>query len=62
MWVWGTESIELLLKFDPVAASKEINDGSRRLPFHLACGAAYIPNLSSIQALYDAYRLYLLEM
>ena len=41
----NTKSIELLLKFDPDAASKEINDGSRRLPFHLACGAAYIPNL-----------------
>ena len=59
-----TKLIELLLKFDPDAASKKANDeigrrlfangGSRRLPLHLACGALY-PNLSSIQALYDAY-------
>ena len=49
----GSEkSIELLFKFDSDAASKEINDGSRLLPLHLAC---YESNLSSIQALYDAY-------
>ena len=48
------EAIELLLKFDPDAASNEVNDGTRRLPLHLAC-AAYNPNLSSIQVLYDAY-------
>ena len=47
-----TESIELLLKFDPDAASKETNDGRRRLPLHLACG--YNTNLSSIQVLHDA--------
>ena len=49
-----TKSIEILLKFDPDAASKEFNNGSRRLPLHHACGA-YNQNLSSIQALYDAY-------
>ena len=48
-----TESIELLLKFDPNAASKKVNNGSRWLPLHFAC--AYHTNLSSIQALYDAY-------
>ena len=49
-----TKSIELLLKFDPDAASKETNDGHRRLPLHLAC--RFSTNLSStIQALYDAY-------
>ena len=53
-----TESIELLLKFDPDAASKEINDGRRWLPLHLA---SYKSNLSSIQTLYDATKmLYLL--
>ena len=50
------EPIELLLKFDPDAASKETNDGSRRgsrlLPLHLA---SYKLNLGSIQVLYDAY-------
>ena len=49
----GTKSIELLLKYDPLAASKEPNDGIRRLPLHLACREG--TNLSSIQALYDAY-------
>ena len=49
-----TKLIELLLKFDPDAASYEVNNGSHRLPLHLACGA-YNPNLSTIQALYDAY-------
>ena len=49
-----TELIELLLKYDPDAASKEKNDGSQQLPFHFACGT-YDTNLSSIQALYDAY-------
>ena len=44
----------MLLKFDPNAASKKTNDGSRRLPLHIACGA-YNTNLSSIQVLYDAY-------
>ena len=48
-----TESIELLLKYDPDAASKEVNNESRRLPLHLACNND--ENLSSIQALYDAY-------
>ena len=48
-----TKSIELLLKFDSDAASKEINGGSRRLPLHLACN--YYTNISSIQVLYDAY-------
>ena len=50
----GTKSIELLLKYDPDAASKETNNGSHRLPLHRAC-AAYNPNLTSIQLLYDAY-------
>ena len=49
-----TKSIELLLKYDPDAASKETNNGSHRLPLHRAC-AAYNPNLTSIQLLYDAY-------
>ena len=49
-----TTSIEILLKYDPAAASKETDDGSRQLPLHLAC-AVYNPNLSSIQLLYDAY-------
>ena len=48
----GTKSIELLLKYDPDAAPKEAN-GSRWLPLHLAC--INNANLSSIQALYDAY-------
>ena len=51
-----TEPIELLLKFDPDAASKEFNNGIVRLPLHLAC--RYDTNglsLSSIQFLYDAY-------
>ena len=47
-----TKLIELLLKFDPDAASKEINGGSQHLPLHFACNNS---NLSSIQALYDAY-------
>ena len=45
-----TKLIELLLKYDPDAASKEVNNGSRRLPLHLACNYP-IP----IQVLYDAY-------
>ena len=49
----GAESIEFLLKFDSDAASKETNDVSRWLPLHLAC--INNANLSSIQALYDAY-------
>ena len=49
----NTNAIELLLKFDPDAASKEANDGTRWLPLHFAC--RYSPNLSSIQVLYDAY-------
>ena len=49
-----TELIELLLKYDPNAASKEFNNGRRWLPLHIAC-AAYNSNLSSIQVLYDAY-------
>ena len=32
-----TELIELLLKYDPNAASKEVNNGTRWLPLHLAC-------------------------
>ena len=50
-----TTLIELLLKFDPDAASKVINDGSQQLPLHLACSCREGTNLSSIQALYDAY-------
>ena len=49
-----TKSIELLLKFDPDAASKEVNNGSRLLPLHIACSYDDT-NLSSIQVLYDAY-------
>ena len=49
----GTEAIELLLKFDPNAASKEVNNGTRWLPLHLTC--KYNTNFSSIQVLYDAY-------
>ena len=49
-----TKSIELLLKFDPDAASKEVNDVNRRLPLHIACDFHYT-SLSSIQVLYDAY-------
>ena len=49
---WGrVQTIELLLKLDPDSASKEINDVNQRLPLHLS----YNSNLSSIQALYDAY-------
>ena len=47
-----TKSIELLLKFDSDAASKETNDGTRCLPLHLA---SYNTNISSIQVLYNAY-------
>ena len=42
------KSIELLLKYDPNAASKKTYD-FEQLPLHLAS------NLSSIQVLYDAY-------
>ena len=49
----GTKSIELLLKYDPDAASKKTNDGNQHLPLHLAC--MHSANLSSIQVLYDAY-------
>ena len=49
----GTELIEIFLKFDPNAAAKEMNDGSRQFPLHLAC--YYDAILSSIQVLYDAY-------
>ena len=49
-----TKSIELLLKFDPDAASKEVNDVNRRLPLHIACDF-HDTSLSSIQVLYDAY-------
>ena len=52
-WQENTKAIELLLKFDPDAASKEVNDESRRLSLHVACN--YNTNLSSIQVLYDAY-------
>jgi len=48
----NTNTIELLLKFDPDSASKEVNDGSRSLPLHVA---SYDSNLSSIQVLYDVY-------
>jgi len=40
------------LKFDPDAASKEVNNGSQRLPLYLACSYNNT-NLSSIQVLYD---------
>ena len=53
----SAKSIELLLKFDPNAASNVINDGSRLiglwLPLHFAC--RFSTNLSTIQVLYDAY-------
>jgi ankyrin repeat protein len=49
----STKSIEMLVKYDPDAASKETNDGNQQLPLHLACN--YNTNLSSIQVLYDAY-------
>ena len=52
-WQENTKAIELLLKFDPYAASKEVNDESQRLSLHVACN--YNTNLSSIQVLYDAY-------
>ena len=48
----GTKSIELLLKYDSDAASKKTND-FLQLPLHLVC--IENANLSSIQALYDAY-------
>ena len=41
------------MKYDPGAASKELNDGAHRLPLHLAC--TYNTNISSTQDLYDAY-------
>ena len=50
----STKLIELLLKFDSDAASKEVNDEGRWLPLHFAC-SAYNTNLGSIQVLYDAY-------
>ena len=51
-----TESIELMLKFDPDSASKENNNVHRQLPLHLACvHDTNGSNLSSIQVLYDAY-------
>jgi len=51
-----TKSIELFLKYDPDAASKEVNDESRRLPLHCACDYdTNISDISSIQVLYDAY-------
>ena len=49
-----TKSIELLLKFDPDATSKEVNDGGQQLSLHLVCGG-YTPNLSKVQLLYDIY-------
>ena len=49
----NTNAIELLTKFDPDAASKEVNDGGRQLPLHLT--SYNNTNISSIQALYDAY-------
>ena len=49
-----TKSIEMLLKFDPEAASKKTNDGDRWLPLHIACSDNNT-NISSIQVLYDAY-------
>ena len=48
-----TKSIEILLQYDPDAASKKTYDGDRRLPLHLACD--YDKNVSSVQILYDAY-------
>ena len=50
-----TKSIEMLLKFDPEAASKQINNGDRWLPLHLHLACDYDINISSIQVLYDAY-------
>ena len=54
----NTNAIEFLMKFDPDAASKKTNDEYRRLPYrrlplHLA--SYNNTNISSIQALYDAY-------
>ena len=49
-----TDAIELLLKYDPDAVSKEVINGSQRLPLHIAC-SDNITSLSSIQVLYDAY-------
>ena len=41
------------MKYDPNAASKEMNDGSGRLPLHLACCSN--AKISLIQVLYDVY-------
>ena len=50
---WGrVQIIELLLKFDPDSASKEMNDRSQWLPLHFACDDS---NFCSIQVLYNAY-------
>ena len=47
--------IEILLKYDPDAASKEANDEYLQLPLHLACSYDGTTCLSSVQILYDAY-------
>ena len=48
-----TKSIELLLKYDPDAASKKVNN-DLLLPLHLACGG-YVTNIGSVRVLYDVY-------
>ena len=51
---WGrVQIIELLLHYDPDAASKETNNVFQWLPLHFACYNN--TNLSSIQALFDAH-------
>ena len=52
----GVRLIELLLKHDPDAASKEKTDEDRRsrLPLHMACDA-YADNVDVIETLYDAF-------
>ena len=46
--------VELLLKHDPDAASKVIDNQSRQLSLHIACGC-YKEQLDVVKTLYDAY-------
>ena len=47
--------VELLLKYDPDAASKETTGEDRSLPIHLACyHGSYLGRIEAVQVLYDA--------
>ena len=49
-----TDIVELLLKYDPDAASKE-SSFKRRLPLHVACGQPLTEHLDVVKILYDAF-------